>query len=62
MIFRIIKRCITLGKINGIEDRIVVFYAAGKLTDEEYAQLLELLDEVKAKAEAASSEATMETN
>lgn len=45
MIYKMLKNMILRGKIEGIEHRIDVFYAAGKLTDEEYEDLLNLLKE-----------------
>ena len=43
---RTIERMIERGKTNGLEKKIDVFYAAGKLTDEDYAELIALLPEV----------------
>lgn len=43
MIYRMLKNMILRGKTEGIETRIDVFYAAGKLTDEEYAELISML-------------------
>lgn len=45
MIYKMLKNMILRGKTEGIEHRIDVFYAAGKLTDEEYEDLLNLLKE-----------------
>lgn len=33
------------GDVEGIENKIDIFYAAGKLTDEEYAELIGALPE-----------------
>lgn len=43
MLYRVLKRLIELGKTEGLEERIDVFFAAGKLTEEEYNELIELL-------------------
>lgn len=43
MLYRTLKRLIALGKTEGLEERIDVFFAVGKLTDAEYTELTELL-------------------
>lgn len=43
MIYKLLKNMILRGQTEGIEHRIDVFYAAGKLTDEEYNELISLL-------------------
>lgn len=43
MLFRTLKRMIERGNTNGITEKIDIFYAAGKLTDEEYQKLMILL-------------------
>ena len=43
MIYKLLKNMILRGQTAGIEHRIDVFYAAGKLTDEEYNELIALL-------------------
>lgn len=43
MLYRTLKRLIALGKTEGLEERIDVFFAAGKLTEEEYNELIESL-------------------
>jgi hypothetical protein len=40
---RVLKSMIEKGKTEGIEDKIDIFYAAGKLTTEEYELLIGLL-------------------
>ena len=45
MVYKMLKNMILRGKTEGIEHRIDVFYAAGKLTDEEYEELMALLKE-----------------
>lgn len=43
MLYRTLKRLINLGKTEGLEERIDVFFAVGKLTEEEYNELIEAL-------------------
>lgn len=43
MLYRTLKRLINLGKIEGLEERIDVFFAVGKLTEDEYNELIEAL-------------------
>ena len=43
MLYRMLKRLIELGKTEGLEDRIDVFFAAGKITEDQYNELIELL-------------------
>lgn len=43
MLYRMLKRLIELGKTEGLEERIDVFFAAGKLTEDQYNELIELL-------------------
>lgn len=43
MLYRTLKRLIELGRTDGLETKIDVFYAAGKLTDDEYDELINLL-------------------
>lgn len=43
MLYRTLKRMIERGQTDGIEEKIDVFYAAGKLTDEEYNELMAML-------------------
>lgn len=43
MLYRTIKRMIERGQTNGLEEKIDVFYAAGKLTEEEYNTLISTL-------------------
>lgn len=39
MLYRILKRMIERGQTDGIEEKLDVFYAAGKLSSEEYTEL-----------------------
>ena len=51
MLYRMLKRLIELGKTEGLEERIDVFFAAGKITEEQYIELIELLKNVTIKVE-----------
>lgn len=50
MLVRTLKRMIALGNLEGLEEKIDIFYAAGKLNDEEYNTLCGLLEEKKKEA------------
>lgn len=41
--YNIAKRLIELGRTDGLEKRIDLLYTLGKLTDDEYKELVELL-------------------
>lgn len=43
MLYRVLKRLIDLGKTEGLEERIDVFFAAGKITEDQYNELIGLL-------------------
>jgi hypothetical protein len=43
MLYRTLKRMIERGQTEGLEEKIDIFYAAGKLTETEYNELLALL-------------------
>lgn len=43
MLYRVLKRLIELGKTEGLEERIDVFFAVGKITEDQYNELIELL-------------------
>lgn len=43
MLFRTLVRLIEKGMTDGLEEKIDVFYAAGKLTEEEYNELMRML-------------------
>ena len=47
VLYRICKRMIERGNLEGMSTKLDVFYAAGKLTDDEYKELTELLAEKK---------------
>lgn len=44
MLFRTIKKLIEAGRTDGLEEKIDIFYAAGKLTEEEYNILITMLN------------------
>lgn len=43
MLYRMLKRLIELGKTEGLEERIDVFFATGKITEDQYNELIESL-------------------
>ena len=43
MLYRTLKRLISLGKTDGLAEKIDIFFAAGKLTESEYNELTEML-------------------
>jgi hypothetical protein len=45
MLYRTLKRLIALGRVDGLEEKIDIFFAAGKLTESEYNDLVKLLGE-----------------
>lgn len=45
MLFRTLKRMIELGNTDGLADKIDIFFAADKLTEEEYRTLTEAIKE-----------------
>ena len=51
MLYRMLKRLIELGKTEGLEERIDVFFAAGKITEEQYNELIELVKNETIKVE-----------
>lgn len=44
MLYRVCKRMIERGQTAGMAERLDVFYAAGKLTDAQYAELSGMLE------------------
>ena len=47
VLYRTCKRMIERGSTDGLAEKIDIFYAAGKLTDEHYAELTGMLAETK---------------
>lgn len=45
MLYRICKRLIERGQTAGLADKLNVFYAIGRITDAEYKELIELLED-----------------
>ena len=45
MLYRICKRLIEHGQTTGLADKLDVFYAIGRITDAEYKELIELLED-----------------
>lgn len=43
-LYRTCKRMIERGQTAGMEKKLDIFYAAAKLTDEQYAELTEMLN------------------
>lgn len=43
MLYRTLKRMIERGNTEGLETKIDIFFAAGKLNDTEYVELMKML-------------------
>ena len=43
MLYRTLKRMIERGQTSGLEEKIDIFFAAGKLDESEYQELITLL-------------------
>ena len=43
MLYRILKRLIEKGQTEGLTNKLDIFFAVGKLTEEEYTELTGLL-------------------
>lgn len=43
MLYRTLKRMIERGQTDGIESKLDIFYAAGKITEAEYQELIGML-------------------
>lgn len=43
MLYRTLKRMIERGNVSGIEEKLDIFFAADKLTEDEYNALISLL-------------------
>lgn len=44
MLYRTLKRLIEKGNTDGLAEKIDIFFAAGKLTESEYNELVEMLN------------------
>lgn len=53
MLYRTLKRMIERGQTTGIETKIDIFFAAGKITEEEYNELIGMLKKDATKDAAA---------
>lgn len=47
MLYRTLKRLIELGRTDGLDTKLDIFFAAGKLTEEEYNELVGLLNKAE---------------
>ena len=58
MLYRTLKRMIERGQTQGMETKLDIFFAANKLTEEEYTELLGMLpaEEESAPESAPASE------
>ena len=43
MLYRTLKRMIERGQTEGLEEKLDIFFAAGKLTQAEYTELMAML-------------------
>ncbi|WP_204789447.1 hypothetical protein [Oscillibacter sp. CU971] len=43
MLYRTLKRMIERGQTDGIETKLDIFYAAGKISEAEYSELIGML-------------------
>ena len=43
MLYRMLRKLIAIGKTDGLAEKIDCFFAAGRITEEEYNELLEML-------------------
>lgn len=50
MLYRTCKRLIERGLTNGLADKLDVLFAAGRLTEDEYKDLTEMLAEAEKEA------------
>jgi hypothetical protein len=44
MLYRTLMRMIERGQIDGIENKLDIFYAAGKISEAEYSELVGMLN------------------
>jgi len=45
MLYRTLKRMIERGQTEGIETKLDIFYAAGKISEAEYSELIGMLNQ-----------------
>ena len=55
VLYRTCKRMIERGSTDGLAEKIDIFYAAGKLTDEHYAELTGMLNKKEAQSNAKNN-------
>lgn len=47
MLYRVLKRMIERGQTDGMSEKLDVFYATGKITEAQYTELTQMLDNAK---------------
>lgn len=43
MLYQVLMRMIDRGKLDGLQDKVDILYAVGRITEEEYTQLTEAI-------------------
>lgn len=43
MLYKVLKRLIERGATDGLAEKVDIFYAAGKITDDQYSELSAML-------------------
>lgn len=47
MLYRVLKRMIERGQTDGMSEKLDVFYATGKITEAQYTELTQMLENTK---------------
>lgn len=47
MLYRVLKRMIERGQTDGMAEKLDVFYATGKITEAQYMELTQMLENVQ---------------
>nr|DAH30834.1 MAG TPA: Short C-terminal domain [Caudoviricetes sp.] len=47
MLYRVLKRMIERGQTDGMSEKLDVFYATGKITEAQYTELTQMLENAK---------------
>ena len=47
MLYRVLKRMIERGQIDGMSEKLDVFYATSKITEAQYTELTQMLENAK---------------
>lgn len=47
MLYRVLKRMIERGQTDGMAEKLDVFYATGKITEAQYTELTQMLENAK---------------